>query len=157
MKDEWRIFAERVKKLLDARGISQRELADEVGITEVTMSRYITAERVPSATLIPSFAKALHVTCDYLIGVSDVPYGMPKGMPKGIVLDVNNGQTLFLSQVSKDGDTILDRWDGTKMEYERSIPAGDMVMLLNFYRYVKDNDIYDSFINPEGKNNEGVE
>ena len=57
MKDEWRIFAERVKKLLDARGISQRELADEVGITEVTMSRYITAERVPSATLIPSFAK----------------------------------------------------------------------------------------------------
>ena len=153
MKDEWRIFAERVKKLLDARGISQRELADEVGITEVTMSRYITAERVPSATLIPSFAKALHVTCDYLIGVSDVPYGMPKG----IVLDVNNGRTLFLSQVSRDGDTILDRWDGTKMEYERSIPAGDMVMLLNLYRYVKDNDIYDSFINPEGKNKEGVE
>lgn len=153
MMDEWRIFAERVKKLLDARGISQRELADEVGITEVTMSRYITAERVPSATLIPSFAKALHVTCDYLIGVSDVPYGMPKG----IVLDVNNGQTLFLSQVSKDGDTILDRWDGTKMEYERSIPAGDMVMLLNFYRYVKDNDIRNDFINPEGVNKEGVE
>lgn len=153
MKNEGTIFADRVKKLLDARGISQRELADEVGITEVTMSRYITAERVPSATLIPSFAKALHVTCDYLIGVSDVPYGMPKG----IVLDVNNGQTLFLSQVSKDGDTILDRWDGTKMEYERSIPAGDMVMLLNFYRYVKDNDIRNDFINPEGVNKEGVE
>lgn len=153
MKDEWRIFAERVKKLLDARGISQRELADEVGITEVTMSRYITAERMPSATLIPSFAKALHVTCDYLIGVSDVPYGMPKG----IVLDVNNGQTLFLSQVSKDGDTILDRWDGNKMEYERSIPAGDMVMLLNFYRYVKDNNIRNDFINPEGVNKEGGE
>ena len=153
MKNEWTIFADRVKKLLDARGISQRELAEEVGITEVTMSRYITAERVPSATLIPSFAKALHVTCDYLIGVSDVPYGMPKG----IVLDVNNGQTLFLSQVSKDGDTILDRWDGTKMEYERSIPAGDMVMLLNFYRYIKDNDIRNDFINPEGVNKEGVE
>jgi hypothetical protein len=75
-------------------------------------------------------------------------------MKNGIELEVNNGQTLFLSQVSKDGDTILDRWDGTKMEYERSIPAGDMVMLLNLYRYVKDNDIYDSFINPEGNNKE---
>jgi hypothetical protein len=75
-------------------------------------------------------------------------------MKKGIELEVNNGQTLFLTQVRKDGDTILDRWDGQTMRYERTIPAGDMVMLLNLYRYVKDNDIYDSFINPEGKNKE---
>ena len=73
-------------------------------------------------------------------------------MKNGIELEVNNGQTLFLSQVSKDGDTILDRWDGDKMEYERTIPAGDMVMLLNLYRYVKDQDIYNNFINPDGKN-----
>lgn len=78
-------------------------------------------------------------------------------MKNGIELEVNNGQTLFLTQISNDGDTILDRWDGDKMEYERSIPAGDMVMLLNLYRYVKDNDIYNDFINPEGKNKEGVE
>ena len=75
-------------------------------------------------------------------------------MNKGIEIEVNNGQTLFLTQVSKDGDTILNRWNGDKMEYERTIPAGDMVMLLNLYRYVKDNDIYDSFINPKGKNKE---
>lgn len=75
-------------------------------------------------------------------------------MNKGIEIEVNNGQTLFLTQVSKDGDTILNRWDGDKMEYERTIPAGDMVMLLNLYRYVKDNDIYDSFINPEGNKKE---
>ena len=75
-------------------------------------------------------------------------------MNKGIEIEVNNGQTLFLTQVSKDGDTILNRWDGDKMEYERTIPAGEMVMLLNLYRYVKDNDIYDSFINPKGKNKE---
>lgn len=75
-------------------------------------------------------------------------------MNKGIEIEVNNGQTLFLTQVSKDGDTILNRWDGDKMEYERTIPACDMVMLLNLYRHVKDNDIYDSFINPEGNKKE---
>lgn len=75
-------------------------------------------------------------------------------MNKGIEIEVNNGQTLFLTQVSKDGDTILNRWDGDKMEYDRTIPAGDMVMLLNLYRYVKDNDIYDSFINPKGNKKE---
>ena len=71
-----------------------------------------------------------------------------------IILDVNNGDTLFLDQVSKDGDTILSRYDGDKMEYERTIPAGDMVMLLNLYRWTKDNDIQNDVINPYGKNKE---
>lgn len=75
-------------------------------------------------------------------------------MKKGIELEVNNGQTLYLTQTSRDGDTILNKWDGHNMRFVKAIPAGDMVMLLNLYRYVKDNDIYDSFINPEGKNKE---
>ena len=72
-------------------------------------------------------------------------------MKKGIELSVNNGQTLFLTQTSADGEMILNRYDGDKMIYERMIPAGDMVMLLNLYRYVKDNDIQNGFINPDGK------
>jgi len=75
-------------------------------------------------------------------------------MTKGIELEVNNGQTMYLTQTRRDGDTILNKWDGHNMRFEIAIPAGDMVMLLNLYRYVKDNDIYDSFINPEGKNKE---
>lgn len=71
-----------------------------------------------------------------------------------IILEVNNSDTLFIDQVSRDGDTILSRYDGDKMEYERTIPAGDMVMLLNLYRWVKDNDIQNDFINPYGKNKE---
>jgi len=67
---------------------------------------------------------------------------------KGIELNVNNGGTLFIDQTSADGDTILSRYDGERMTYEYTIPAGDMVMLLNFYRYVKDNDIQNDFINP---------
>ena len=35
-----------------------------------------------------------------------------------------------------------------------TIPAGDMVMLLNLYQYIKDNDIQNDFINPNGKNKE---
>ena len=145
-----RQFADRIRKLLDARGISQKEFAEKIGITEDAMSGYIDAGCMPSMALLRSFAKALHVTCDYIVGASDSPYSTPKG----IALDVNNGQTIYLSQVCKDGDTILDRWDGDKMKYERSIPAGDMVMLLNLYRYIKDNDIRNDFINPEGANKE---
>lgn len=75
-------------------------------------------------------------------------------MKKGIELNVNNGETLFLTQVSADGDTIINRYDGCNMMFECAISAGDMVMLLNFYRYVKDNDFQNDFINPNGKNKE---
>jgi hypothetical protein len=41
--------------------------------------------------------------------------------------------------------------DLSKTEF---IPNGDMVMLINLYRYIKDNDIQNEFINPNGKNHE---
>lgn len=69
-----------------------------------------------------------------------------------LIFEVNNGDMLFLTQVSKDGETILNRYDGNRETYETTIPAGDMVMLLNLYRYVKENDIQNDFINPYGKN-----
>lgn len=75
-------------------------------------------------------------------------------MNKAIELSVNNNQTLFLTQTSSDGDTILNCYDGDRMTYECSIPAGDMVMLLNLYRYVKCYDIQNDFINPSGKNHD---
>ena len=71
-----------------------------------------------------------------------------------LIFEVNNGDTLFLTQVSKDGDTILSKYDGDRETCETTIPAGDMVMLLNLYRYVKRNDIQNDFINPTGKNKE---
>ena len=77
-------------------------------------------------------------------------------MGKRIVLEANNGDTLFIDQVSKDGNTIVSKYDGDRMTYEYTIPAGDMVMLLNLYRWTKKNDIQNDFINPTGKNREEI-
>ena len=68
-----------------------------------------------------------------------------------IELKVNNVQTLFLTQVSKDGDTVLSVWDGENDTYAGTIPVADLVMLLNFYYHVKGNDIKNDFINPYGR------
>ena len=71
-------------------------------------------------------------------------------------IPVNNGDTLYVTQVSKDGDVLLNKWDGDRMTYEYKIPGGDLIMLLNLYRYVKSYDIQNDFINPYGKNREEV-
>ena len=69
-------------------------------------------------------------------------------------IPVNNNQTLFLTQIDKDGTVNLWKYDGDKTSTDRVIPGGDVVMLLNLYRYIKDNDIQNDFINPYGKNKE---
>lgn len=67
------LFGQRVADQLSKKGMSQRELAEKAGITEVSISRYISGARVPKATVILAIAKVLHVTCDYLLGVSGEP------------------------------------------------------------------------------------
>lgn len=48
-----------IAKLLDEKGMSQRELADKAGTTEVSMSRYIKGSRTPKGPLISRIAKVL--------------------------------------------------------------------------------------------------
>jgi transcriptional regulator with XRE-family HTH domain len=67
------VFGDALRKLLESRGISQRWLADESGTTEATISRYIDGLTLPTAVLVTSIAKALHVSTDYLCGLVDSP------------------------------------------------------------------------------------
>lgn len=73
-------------------------------------------------------------------------------MKKGIELNAGGGTTLFLTQTSADGDTMLSKYDGDNSTFECAIKAGDMVALLNFYRYIKRNDIRNKYLNPNGRN-----
>ena len=68
---------------------------------------------------------------------------------------VNNNGLLNLVQNELDGTVHvnrLDKEDGYKNRCH--ISSGDMVMLINLYMYVKENDIQNDFINPNGKNKE---
>lgn len=58
----------RISDLLRKNGLTQHELADQVGVTEVSMSRYINGDRTPKGPIIANMAKALHTTSDYLLG-----------------------------------------------------------------------------------------
>ena len=63
-------FGEKVKLMIDGR-MTQRELAEKIGVTEVTLSRYITGKRTPKGPLIVKIAKALDVPVEDLIDFED--------------------------------------------------------------------------------------
>ena len=64
-------LGERIAGLLEQLGITQRELANRIGITEVSMSRYIRGDRTPKGPVIANMATALNTTTDYLLGVGE--------------------------------------------------------------------------------------
>ena len=46
-------------------GMTQRDLANEIGVTEATISRYVKGEREPNDELLAKIAQSLEVTIGY--------------------------------------------------------------------------------------------
>lgn len=50
---------------------SNASFANACGITEVSLSRYLSGNRVPKAPIIATMARELGVSADYLLGLAD--------------------------------------------------------------------------------------
>ena len=70
------VFVTRLQEILEDKDITQRELAKLIGVTEVTISRYVSGERSPRVEIVSKIADILNVTTDYLLGRTDIknPY-----------------------------------------------------------------------------------
>ena len=68
MKD---IFTNRLKKSINERGLTQRMFATLIGTTEQSVSRWAKGNRTPNADMLYRMCKALDVSADYLLGLSD--------------------------------------------------------------------------------------
>lgn len=61
-------FAEQLKKIQNERGITQKQLAEIVGVSQNTISAYMRDIKSPTLDLVAHFAKALNVSINYLCG-----------------------------------------------------------------------------------------
>ena len=68
-----KIFQERLRLLRTQKGVSQRLVADNLGITEVGYRNYEAGRRKPTFDVLPSIAKYFDVSADYLLGLSNNP------------------------------------------------------------------------------------
>ena len=62
---------ERIKELRKEKGITQKELAKAVNITQSNIARYETGQQEPKATNIIALADYFNVSADYLLGRQD--------------------------------------------------------------------------------------
>ncbi|KXS41415.1 MAG: helix-turn-helix domain-containing protein [Candidatus Frackibacter sp. T328-2] len=65
------MIGERIKELRKEKGLLQRELAEELNITQQTISLYESEKRYPDAKSLNKMAKYFDVSIDYLLGNTD--------------------------------------------------------------------------------------
>ena len=63
------IFVKRLIELMENANMTQIELAQKIGTTNVTISRYISGERCPRIEIVAQIAKVFNVSIDYLLGI----------------------------------------------------------------------------------------
>ena len=63
-------LAEKIAKLRKEKGLTQSQLAEMINVSNKTISRWETGEGYPEITLVMPLAKALGVTTDYLLCIT---------------------------------------------------------------------------------------
>lgn len=62
-------FGNTLKRLRLQSGLTQKELADKMGLTKAVISYYELQERYPSPEVLVKLASIFHVSTDYLLGL----------------------------------------------------------------------------------------
>ena len=62
-------FGHRLKELRTQKKLTQKQLAELIGVKNSIISFYEVGDRFPSPEIIVKLAAVLHVTTDYLLGV----------------------------------------------------------------------------------------
>ncbi len=61
-------FSATLKELRRQAGMSQKQLAERIGVTKSVVSYYELSERIPSPDVLIKISEVFHVTTDYLLG-----------------------------------------------------------------------------------------
>jgi len=79
-------FAERLNVLLETA--SQKEVSEKTGLSQSSISLYISGKRKPASDAIIKIANFFNVSADYLLGISDNP--SKNGEISEVMFDIQN-------------------------------------------------------------------
>ena len=66
-----KVFGERVKQILKETGLTQRKLADGLGVQTSTLCEWLNDHNEPPMQTIVDIAKFFDVSTDYLLGLKE--------------------------------------------------------------------------------------
>lgn len=115
-------FSDNLKKAMAHRGVTQAWLADKSNQKEATISRYVNGvNKSPQIDILVEIAKALNVSTDYLLGISDVPLTIENLSREELLLiyafeRASKRDIAIVWQVLEDYLTVEERGDLSALE-----------------------------------------
>ena len=147
----------RIVELREEKGETQQELADAIGITRQSLSRYEIAVRTINVDVLGALAQHFGVSSDYILGLSDVRStdqdmktacevtGLSENALNGLIAAAEWGEpaltktiNLLLSELASD------------LNYEYEIDSG-IISQLKMYLYTASNDNRTFSVSHSGK------
>ena len=108
MKNELAMIAERLKNIRIEKGLSQRMVAEQLGISKPIISQYESGQRLPSVPKLIQLSKYYKVSLDYLCGRTETK-------------QINDMKTTFV--LCKGTNSSLMTLDDAKQEFYNTILA----------------------------------
>ena len=65
-------FGRFIRESRQAKGLTQKQLAAQMGVAACTISQYENQERIPSPPSVIKMSAVLHVSTDYLFGIDSI-------------------------------------------------------------------------------------
>ncbi len=93
-------FGNTLKRLRLDAGLTQKQLAMQIGVTKSVISFYELQERIPSPAILVKLAAVFHVSTDYLLGIDHIERLDVSGLTKD---DVKLVSQIIDSLRSKNG------------------------------------------------------
>ncbi|MBQ9004511.1 MAG: response regulator [Eggerthellaceae bacterium] len=113
-------FAETLRKLRTERGLSQRELAKRVYVTQSTVARWEKGSRLPDATMISQLARSLGVDTGTLLGAAAEGDDVPNVIMVEDREVILTGGLSALKEVMPDAVVAGFSWPAEAVEYAKS-------------------------------------
>lgn len=89
---------DRLKALRESAHISQEDLAERLGVSEIQVYRHENGVAEPRADIVVKYAECFNVSTDFLLGVSDEPgmfyKGDLTGLEKRVVAALRRGEAM---------------------------------------------------------------
>lgn len=129
------VFGERLTNAMKWNDMTRLALAERIGITRQAIGQYMDGKSIPTSDKLAKIAKALDVSCDYLLGLSDQPRVDIDAPEKDIGLNAESIVHLRALQKRILNDNNDDLWFDV---VEQQIINSSICRLENMPAYIRD-------------------